>query len=54
MEKELPIYLRTCADCGRPALTLNEQSTPLCAEHAAVLIPAENAPQDERGAEEAL
>ena len=40
MEKELPIYLQTCTDCGRPALTLDEQHNARCGEHAAFFIPA--------------
>lgn len=47
MEKEPPIYLQTCTDCGRPALTLDDQNHARCAEHAAVFNPAEGAPRDE-------
>lgn len=43
MENELPIYLQTCADCGRPALTFDDQDHALCAEHAGVFIPARGA-----------
>lgn len=53
MEPPKPIYLQSCGECGRPALTLNEQGDARCAEHAAAFIPAEGAPSDEIDADEA-
>ena len=53
MEKEPPIYLQICTDCGRPALTLDDQNQARCGEHAAVFIPAEGAPQNVGDNEEA-
>lgn len=47
MENEAPIYLQTCTDCGRPALTFDEQRNALCVNHAAVFLPADGSPQDE-------
>ena len=47
MEKELPIYLQTCTDCERPALTFDEQHNARCGEHAAVFIPAGGFAPDE-------
>ena len=47
MEKEPPIYLQTYTDCGRPALTLDEQDIALRGAHADVFIPAEGIPRDE-------
>lgn len=53
MEKELPIYLQTCTECGLPALTFDEQNIARCAKHAAVFIPAGGAPQGDGDEEEA-
>lgn len=52
MESPTPIYLQSCGECGRPALTLNEEGEARCAEHAAVFIPAEDAAHDEDGADQ--
>ena len=52
MESPTPIYLQSCGDCGRPALTLNEEGEARCVEHAAVFIPAGVATHDEDEADE--
>ncbi len=53
MEQVQPIYLQFCGDCGRPALTFDEQGIPRCVEHASVFIPADGAARDQRANEEA-
>ena len=37
----IPIYRRICAECHRPALTLDREDTPLCAGHASEFIGVE-------------
>lgn len=52
MEPPTPIYLQPCCDCGRPALTRNQEGKARCAEHAAVFIPEGNAPGKQSGPDE--
>lgn len=52
MEIHTPIYLQSCGECGRPALTLDEQGEAHCAEHAAAFIPAGDTPSGKGGRDE--
>ncbi|MEA3501752.1 MAG: hypothetical protein U9R47_03190 [Actinomycetota bacterium] len=40
MESTEHIYLKTCCECGLPALTLDEHGHALCARHATGFIAA--------------
>jgi hypothetical protein len=42
MDSREPIYRKICADCERPALTLDHSGDAYCAEHADVFIAIED------------
>jgi hypothetical protein len=47
MDAREPIYRKTCADCDRPALTLDHAGDAYCGEHADVFIAIEDTPLGE-------
>ena len=48
MHLQEPIYLKSCDECGRPALTYDDQGNALCIEHASVFIPAVSVASNEQ------